>query len=214
MRSTVGFRLAKCASTWLHRGLGVGHLIVDLATARVSRLALAHQAGQWLAGDAHQLGNQQPGDHAAVAIGEIAEVVMRAHFAAIDGVFETHALLDEGVAGLALHGDTASLFDDVDGVPGQAWIVNDFFARLVGKEGGSQQANDVVALDELSAFIEEEAAVEVAIPGDAHVGAVGDDRFGGGRAVFGQQRVGNAVREAAVRLVVNLDELDGNVRVP
>ena len=33
----------------LHRSFGVGHLVVDLAAARVSRLAVADQAGQRLA---------------------------------------------------------------------------------------------------------------------------------------------------------------------
>ena len=35
-----------------------------------------------------------------------------------------------------------------------------------------------------------------------------DDRFRGGGAVFRQQRVGDAVREKAIRLMMYLDELD------
>ena len=70
-----------------------------------------------------------------------------------------------------------ALLDDIDGIPGQARVVNDLFARLVGQKRRGQQADDVVALDEIAGFVEEEAAVEVAIPGDAHVGAVRDDRL-------------------------------------
>ena len=188
-------------------GLRVVDGVVDLAAARVGGHARADQFGEFPALAAHQFGDQQPGDHAAVAVGEVAEVVMGAHLTAVDGVFLAHALLDEGMAGLALDRLAAVLLADVDGVPGQPRVVDDPGARVLLQEGFGEQTDDVVALDEFTVLVEQEAAVEVAVPGDAHVGVVRPDRIGGGRAIFRQDGVGDAVGEAAVRLMVDLDEL-------
>src|SRR5690606_39432603 len=53
---------------------------------------------------------------------------------------------------------------------------------------------------------------DVAVPGDAEVGTVLAHRVDGGLAVLRQQRVGDAVGEAAVRLVVDAHELQRQVR--
>ena len=63
---------------------------------------------------AHRLQHQQPRDHAAVAVGEVAEIVVRAHLAAIRAVHLAHLLLDERMAGLAQHRLAAVLAHDVD----------------------------------------------------------------------------------------------------
>lgn len=65
-----------------------------------------------------------------------------------------------------------------------------------------QQPDDVVPLDKLPFLIEQEAAVEVAVKGDAHVRPVFNNGLAGVVATLRQQRVGNAVREGAVRGVV------------
>ena len=77
-----------------------------------------------------------------------------------------------------------------------------------------QQAHDVVALDELAALVEEEAAVEVAVPGDADVGpaiaappALVTARFSGSSGF------GTPLGKRAVRLVLDLDEPEGQVRL-
>ena len=62
--------------------------------------------------------------------------------------------------------------DHFDGVPGQARIVHHFAAGLAAQQHRGQQADDVVALDEAAVLIEQEAAVEVAVPGDAEIRAV------------------------------------------
>ncbi len=49
------------------------------------------------------LRNEQPWDHAAVAIGEAPEIVVRAHLPAVYPVHLAHALLDEGMAGFRQH---------------------------------------------------------------------------------------------------------------
>ena len=48
-------------------------------------------------------------------------------------------------------------------------------ARPTGEAGqqlGSQQAHQIVAFDEVAFVIVEEAAVKVAVPGDAHISAM------------------------------------------
>ncbi|CFZ36521.1 Uncharacterised protein [Salmonella enterica subsp. enterica serovar Typhi] len=70
-----------------------------------------------------------------------------------------------------------------------------------------QQPDDVVPLDKLPFLIEQEAAVEVAVKGDAHVRPVFNNGLAGVVATLRQQRVGNAFREGAVRGVVDFDEL-------
>ncbi|MNG22745.1 hypothetical protein D3C84_1072660 [compost metagenome] len=56
---------------------------------------------------------------------------MGTHFAAIDGIFRTHALLDKGMAGFAQHRNTAGLLDLLNGVPSQTRIMNDLGARVL-----------------------------------------------------------------------------------
>ncbi len=90
--------------------------------------------------------------------------------------------------------------------------MDDLVAGMLGQDGRASKPDHIVALDEAAVLVEEEAAVEIAVPGDAEIGAVIAHRPGGGLAVFGQQRVGDAVGEGAVRLMVDLDELEGQVR--
>ena len=188
-------------------GIADGH--VDLAADRVGLDTFVHQLGQALVLLAHHLGHQQPGDHAAVAVAEVAEEMMRAHLAAIDGVGLAQGFLHEGVARFALDGLAAMLSRHVLGVPDQTRIVHHAFAGVLLEHLRGEQADDVVTLDETTVLVEQETAVEVAVPGDAEVGSVFADGFDGGAASLGQQRIGHAVGEATVRLVEQLDELEG-----
>ena len=138
---------------------------------------------------------------------------MRAHLAAVDAVDLAHALFDERVTGFRQHRLTTARLDHLDGVPGQARIMHHLAARLAAQQHRGQQAHDVIALDETALFVEQETAVEVAIPGYAEVRLVGLDGLDGGRAVLLQHRVRDAVRKCAVRLVVHLDELERQVRL-
>ena len=72
-------------------------------------------------------------------------------------------------------------------------------------------ADEVVALDESTCRIEEEAAVEVAVPGNTEVGAGGAHRVSRSRPVLGQKGVWNAVREAAVGIPVQAHEVERQV---
>lgn len=108
-------------------------------------------------------------------------------------------------------GTPCGLFDHVHGVPDQARVVHDLAAGVARQDCLGQQADQVVALDEAAGVVEEEAAVEVAVPGNAEIGTVFAHGVGGGGAVLRQQRVGNAVGETAVRLVADADELERQV---
>ena len=74
-------------------------------------------------------------------------------------------------------------------------VVEDRRARVRAQERAREQRGDEVARRELAVLVDEEAAVGVAVEGDAEVGAaladLGDDRF----AVLGEQRVGLVERE-------------------
>ncbi len=184
---------------------------VDLAAGRVGFDSGVDQRRQGLAGLAEAFGNQQPGDHAAVAVGEVAEVVVGAHFAAVDRVFVTHSLFDEGVAGFAFDGFAPSRLNEVEGVPGQAGVVDDFAAAGFAQELVGEQTNNVIALDKTTVFVEEEAAVVVAVPGNAHGGTFCDNGVSGGGAIFRQNRIGDAVGEMAVGFMVYFYEFEGQV---
>ena len=136
---------------------------------------------------------------------------MGAHFATVHGVFVAHSLFDEGVAGFAFDGFAAGGFYQVLGVPGEAGVVDDFTSAGFSEELVRQQADDVVAFDEAAGFVEEEAAVVVAVPGDTHGGAVFDDGICRGGAIFRQDGVGYAVGEVSVRLVVHFDKFERQV---
>ena len=92
--------------------------------------------------------------------------------------------------------------------PGGADVVEDVGARRLLQDAGGEQRRHEVAGHELAVAVDEEAAVGVAVPGDAQVGAgladLGHDEL----AVLGQQRVGLVVGELAVGLPVGLDQLE------
>ncbi|SVK48081.1 Uncharacterised protein [Acinetobacter baumannii] len=132
---------------------------------------------------------------------------MSAHLSTINGVFRTHAFFNESMAGFRHHRYAPGIGDHIDGVPTQAWIVDDLRARLFLQEGLRQQADDIIALNEIAFFIEQEAAIEIAVERNAHISAMLTHRIGGIRTTLRQQWVGNTVRERAVRLVMHLDKL-------
>jgi len=123
------------------------------------------------------------------------------HFAAVDGVFVTHRLLDEGVPGAGLHGAAARLCDDILRVPDNPGVVDDRCARVFGQKGLSQEPDHIFAVNKGAGVVEEEAAVEVAVPGHTEVSAGGAHSRCGRRPVFGQKRVRDTLREGAVRIV-------------
>ena len=133
------------------------------------------------------------------------------HLAAVDRIFGAHAFLDKGVAGLALNRIAAERFGNLDRVPGQSWVMNDVGASLLLQKFLGEQADDVIALDEASIFIEEETTIKIAVPGDTQIGAVLPDRIDCGLAIFLQQGIWHTIGEVAIGLMVNLDEFKGQM---
>ena len=133
---------------------------------------------------------------------------MGTHLAAIDGVDFAHLVLDEGMAALAHDGLAAILLADLDRVPDQARVIDDLRARVLGEERFGEEAHHIIAFDEAALFVKEEAAVEVAVPCHADVCMLLAHDFRRRLAVLLQDRVRHAVREVAVRLVVDLDEVE------
>ena len=148
---------------------GICHLAVDFTAAGIHSNALAYQLTELFAAAAHQLGNQQPGNHAAVAAGEIAEIMMRAHFAAVQHVIVTHAFLHKGMAALAAYRHTAVTLQNSFRIPGKAWVKHNLRTRLLVQENLRQQTDNVIAFDKICLLIKKEATVEIAIPGNAQV---------------------------------------------
>ena len=71
---------------------------------------------------------------------------------------------------------------------------------MLQQERFGQQRRDEIAGDELAGAVDEEAAVGVAVPGDADVGLLGDHALDDVAAVLLDERVGLVVRKAAVDL--------------
>ena len=84
-----------------------------------------------------------------------------------------------------------------------------FFIGVSGQNGPGQQADNIVAFNKGAGFVEEKAAVEVAVPGDTEIGAVVTHGVGGYGAVFREQRVGHPVGEGAIRFVLQFNEGKG-----
>ena len=117
-------------------------------------------------------------------------------------VLLAHAVLDEGVADAARDRRAAGALDDVgDGARG-AQVVEDRLAGVLGEHRLGDQRRDEVARHELAGVVDEEAAVGVAVPGDAEVGAGALDLADDELAVLLEQRVRLVVRERAVGLEV------------
>ena len=80
--------------------------------------------------------------------------------------------------------------------------------RILLQKRLRQQADNVVALNELTFFIEQEAAVKITVEGNPHIRTVFNHRIARVGPAFRQQRIRNTVGEVAIRRIVNFDELD------
>ena len=78
-------------------------------------------------------------------------------------------------------------------------VVDDGGAGVLEQKGFGEQCGDEIARDELAAAVDEEAAVRVAVPGDADVGPLADDLRGDVAAVLLDQRIGFVIGETCRR---------------
>ena len=170
----------------INRLNGLRQFAVDLTACRKRRHPVAHQFAQRFSFQAQQFGDQQPRDHAAVAVSEITEVMVGAHFATVDGVFLAHTFFNKGVSGFRHYRRAARGGHHINSVPGETWIVDDLRAGIFFEECFCQQADNVVALDKLPFFVKQETAIKITVKGNAHIRAVFDDRIAGVVAAFRQ----------------------------
>ena len=89
-----------------------------------------------------------------------------------------------------------------------AQVVEDLRAGVLEQQRLGEQRGDEVAGHELAVLVDEEAAVGVAVPGDAQVGLLGHHALADLAAVLLEQRVGRVVGERAVDLEVHLDAVE------
>ena len=132
---------------------------------------------------------------------------MRAHFAAVQHVIVAHAFLHKGMATLAAYRHTAVTLQNSFRIPGKARVKHNLRTRLLVQENLRQQADNIIALDKICLLVKEEAAVEVAIPGNTQICTALTYNLGRSLTVRQQQRVGHTVREGAVRSFVQRNKL-------
>ena len=103
-------------------------------------------------------------------------------------------------------------FDEVLDRPRGADVVDDMRPLLLAGEGLAQQGGHEVAGYEGACVVDEEAAIGVAVPGDAEVGLFRNHSLLDLSAVFGLQGIRRVVRKGAVEVEVHADGLDGEGR--
>ena len=221
-------RTLKCQSVVVHRDavevaeLAVGEALldagqrrrhvldhrVDLAADEVLGAQRLQQLGHRRLLLREQLEDEQRRDEAGVGVVVVGEVVVAGHLAAEQPALAAHALLEEGVPDAVEQGHAAVRRDHVGHGAAGAQVVEDLRAGVLDQESLGEQRGDEVAGHELAVLVDEEAAVGVAVPGDAEVGLLGHDALADLAAVLLEQRVGLVVGERAVHLEVHLDAVE------
>ena len=126
-----------------------------------------------------------------------------------DGVGLGHLRLDERVAYAGPDRDPAVLGDDLGDGTARDQVVDDGRARLVSQLAGRDERGEHRRADDLALLVHDEAAVGVAVEGQADVGLVLDDRLLQVAQVRRVDRVGLVVGERAVQLEVQRDQVKG-----
>ena len=132
---------------------------------------------------------------------------MRRHLPTVYRVNLAHPLLDKRVPGFTEHRLSSPRASDSLGIPGQARVMNDALRAQARQKGLGQQADNVVALDEVAGAVEEKAAIEISIPRNTQICLLCHHPLGSRRAILYQQRIWNPVREVSIGLMVYLNEL-------
>ena len=133
---------------------------------------------------------------------------MAGDLAAERAALRAHARLEERVPDAVDERVAARCRDRVGDRARGAHVVEDVGAGVRLQHGSREQRAEEVAVDEATVAVDEEAAVRVAVPRDAEIGASIEHLLDHRAAVLGQQRVGLVVRELAVGLPVRRDQLE------
>ena len=139
---------------------------------------------------------------------ELAEVVVAGDLAAERRAVLAHRDLEERVTDPVAMRGAAELGHGVGHRAAGPHVVDDARAGLLGEHLAGEHRGQEVAVDELATVVDEEAAVGVAVPGDAEVGALVEHPPDHELAVLGQQRVGLVVGKLAVGHPVGLGEVE------
>ena len=191
------------------RGRDVVDGRVDLAADEVLGAQRLEQLGHGRLLLREQLEDEQRRDEAGVGVVVVGEVVVAGHLAAEQPALAAHALLEEGVPDAVEQRHAAVGGDHVRHGAAGAQVVEDLRARVLEQQRLGEQRGDEVAGHELAVLVDEEAAVGVAVPGDAEVGLLGHHALADLAAVLLEQRVGRVVGERPVDLEVHLDAVEG-----
>src|SRR3954447_17543747 len=191
-----------------HLRRAVLDLGVDLARDEVLGAQRLEQLAHLLALDRELLEDEERRDRARAGVVEVVEVVVAGDLAAEDRALVAHARLEEGVADAVGVGGAAGGAHDVRDRARRAHVVEDRRAGLLGQQVLGEDRGEEVAVDEAPGVVDEEAAVGVAVLGDAEVGAGLAHLVDDEAAVLLEHRVGLVVGELAVRLPVELDEVE------
>jgi len=138
----------------------------------------------------------------------VAEVVVPGDLAAEEDRLAAHALLEEGVPDAVHERHSPVGADHVGHGSTGTQVIEDRRAGIPGEQCLGEQRGDEVAGNELTCLVDEEAAVGVAVPGDAEVSPLGDHALADLAAVLLEQRVGLVVGERPVDLEVHQHRLE------
>jgi len=129
--------------------------------------------------------------------------MVRTHLTAINSIDLTHLLFNKRVTRLTLHRFTTSCLDDIERIPGHAWIMNDLAAGILLENTLGQQPDNVITLDERAILIEQKTTIKIPIPGNTQIGIMFNNSLGGYRLILFQHRIGNAVGKRTIGLVMD-----------
>ena len=107
------------------------------------------------------------------------------------------------MTGFATNRHTTVTLQNCFGIPSQTGVIHNFCTGFFQQEYFCQQANNVVAFNELCIFVKEEATVKVTVPSNTQICTSFTNYFSSSFAVRHQNRIGYAIGEASVRLVKN-----------
>ena len=184
---------------------------IDFPAARIRRLRLANERREAFPRAADDFRHDEPRNHAAVAIRKVAEEMVRTHLRAVDRADASHRFLHESVTALGNLRPAARRRHNVRRVPPAAGIVYDDLARMFLEHISGQKPHHVIALDEMAFLVDEETAVEIAVPRNPHIRVRFLHFFNRGRAIFLEHRIRHAMRKRPVRPHMHFHKLKRQV---
>ena len=96
----------------------VAYFTINLARRWVGFNHGTDQRRERFAAATNQFHDQQPRNHATVAVKEIAKIMVGTHLTAIHCIFAAHALLNKRMARLGLNSFTTTLLNHLNSIPG------------------------------------------------------------------------------------------------